>query len=113
MRKVWVSVKCGTGKAGRGYLLDISKGGAAVAVSRRIRKDTAVELILKKESLSIKSGDISGRDKRKVLLIKDILKNKKSFLLGGIVVSALKRAKKVYNYKVCVKFVPALAGRLC
>lgn len=47
MRKIFVLIKYSKDKSVKGYILDISKSGIGLAVSKRIRKNILVEIIPK------------------------------------------------------------------
>lgn len=66
MRKIYLVIRYGKGKQVKGYILDIGMGGMSVASSKRIAKNTIIEIITKNNILpSLKGRNISIVDMKK------------------------------------------------
>jgi c-di-GMP-binding flagellar brake protein YcgR len=78
MKKIYLKIKYGKEKSAKGYILDISRQGAGIACAKKIRQNTAIELMPKKDI----------------------------FLpMRGKIVSIFYREKKNYCYRLGVRFI--------
>ena len=77
MKKIYLDIKYGN-KHTKGYILDISKIGIAIASRTKLRKNMAIQIFVKRRtSLSFK----------------------------GRIISCVNRKKKNYNYRLGIKFI--------
>lgn len=64
MKKIYLTILYGKGKKAKGYLLDLSEGGVAVASSAKIKVNTTVEIITAKNYLPLSKGRVAYVVKR-------------------------------------------------
>lgn len=81
MEKFYLEIKYGKDNGAKGYILDLSRGGMAIACSRIINNNTIVEIKIKKNHLAP---------------------------LRGRIISVVCRQSKTYGYKLGIKFIPVI-----
>lgn len=84
MEKLYLEIKYGKDNIAKGYILDLSRGGMAVACSRIIENNAMVEIRIKKNSFAP---------------------------LRGKIISGAGRQSKTYGYRLGIKFVFAIKDR--
>lgn len=81
MEKLYLEIKYGKDNTAKGYILDLSRGGMAIACSRIINNNTIVEIKIKKNNLAP---------------------------LRGKIISVVCRQSKTYGYKLGIKFISVI-----
>lgn len=81
MEKLYLEIKYGKDNAAKGYILDLSRGGAAIACSRIIDNNAIVEIRIKKRNFAI---------------------------LRGKIISVAGRQSKTYGYRLGIKFISVI-----
>jgi len=81
MEKLYLEIKYGKDNAAQGYILDLSRGGMALACSRIINNNVIVEIIIKKHNFAP---------------------------LRGKIVSVAGRRSKTYGYRLGIKFISVI-----
>lgn len=81
MEKLYLEIKYGKDNGAKGYILDLSRGGMAIACPRIINNNTIVEIKIKKNNLAP---------------------------LRGRIISVVCRQSKTYGYRLGVKLIPVI-----
>jgi len=81
MEKFYLEIKYGKDNTAKGYILDLSRGGMAMACPRIINHNTIVEIKIRKNNLAP---------------------------LKGKIVSVVSRQSKTYGYRLGIKFIPVI-----
>jgi hypothetical protein len=81
MKKIYLELKYGKDNVIKGYILDLSRGGMAVACSKTINRNKIVEIKTKQNKLA-------------------------SF--RGKIISIAYRQSKTYGYRLGIKFIPII-----
>lgn len=84
MAKLYLEIKYGKDNTAKGYVLDLSRGGMAIACSRIINNKTIVDIKIKKNHLAP---------------------------LRGRIISVVARQSKTYGYRLGIKFIPLVRNR--